>query len=114
MRPWDFARDWEAGWNSHDLERILSHYGEDIVFRSAKAVGLVGQGCLQGKGALRAYWGQALKAQPGLRFEVLDVFEGHEMLVITYRNQRDVLAAETLRFGADGRVVEASACHKQV
>jgi len=107
-----FAAEWETGWNSHDLDRILSHYAPEILFRSAKAAALVGAGDVRGRGALRDYWGRALAAQPDLRFKVVDVFEGHEMIVITYRNHRGVLAAETLRFGAGGLVVEASACHR--
>lgn len=107
-----FAEAWEAAWNSHDLDCILAHYSEDVIFRSHKAVRLVGQGELRGKAALRDYWARALAAQPELSFVVVDVLHGHGMLVITYRNQRDILGAETLRFGADGTVVEASACHK--
>ena len=106
-----FAKEWEDAWNSHDLTRILSHYADDIVFRSQKAMRLVGAGELKGKGPLMAYWAQALEQQPDLRFTVQDVFHGHGMLVISYFNHKGVLAAETLRFGPDGRVVEASACH---
>ncbi len=107
-----FAEAWEAAWNSHDLDRILAHYAQDVTFRSHKAMRLVGTGELHGKSALRDYWGKALAAQPDLSFVVVDVFHGHGMMVITYRNHRDVLAAETLRFGAGGLVVEASACHR--
>ena len=108
-----FAAEWEAAWNAHDLDRIMGHYHPDIVFRSAKAQALVGQGELHGRADLRAYWARALERQPDLTFRVVDVFEGHDMIVITYRNHRDVLAAETLRFDAGGRVVEASACHRR-
>ncbi|MEL6451582.1 MAG: nuclear transport factor 2 family protein [Pseudomonadota bacterium] len=107
-----FAEAWEAAWNSHDLDRILAHYSEDVVFRSQKAMRLVGSGELHGKLALRDYWSRALAAQPDLSFVVVDVLHAHGMLVITYRNHRDVLAAETLRFGPDGLVVEGSACHR--
>ena len=107
-----FARDWKAAWNSHDLDRIVAHHHDDIVFRSAKAQALVGTGVLLGKAALRVYWAKALAKQPDLRFTVTDVFAGHEMLVITYRNHRDVLAAETLRFGQDGLIIDASASHR--
>jgi ketosteroid isomerase-like protein len=106
-----FAIEWEAAWNSHSLDRILAHYSEDVVFRSQKAVQLVGCGELRGKPALREYWSAALAKQPNLSFVVVDVMHGHGMMVITYRNQRNVLAAETLRFGTDGLVIEASACH---
>ncbi len=92
----------------------MSHYHDDIVFRSTKAVALVGRGALCGKAELRAYWAKALANQPELRFTVIDVFTGHEMLVLTYKNHNNVLAAETLRFAADGLVVEASACHRTV
>lgn len=107
-----FAIAWEAAWNSHVLDRILAHYAEDVTFRSQKAMRLVGHGELHGKDALRSYWSRALDAQPDLSFVVVDVLHGHGMMVITYRNQRDILAAETLRFGSNGLVVEASACHK--
>ncbi|MEM6566021.1 MAG: nuclear transport factor 2 family protein [Pseudomonadota bacterium] len=108
-----FVDEWEAAWNAHDLDRILAHYSPDIVFRSRKAMRLIGQGEVRGQDALRAYWSKALETQPDLSFVVVDVFEGHGMLVITYRNQRDAFAAETLRFDLNGLVVEASACHQR-
>lgn len=44
-----FSEDWEAAWNSHDLDRILAHYSPDVIFRSQKAMRLVGQGQLFGQ-----------------------------------------------------------------
>lgn len=108
-----FASDWEAGWNSHDLERILSHYRDDIVFRSRKAVPISGTGEVVGKLALRSYWTSALKRQPDLHFRIQDVFEGHEMLVISYLNHHEILAAETLYFDDRGKVSHAAACHRE-
>lgn len=107
-----FAEEWEAAWNAHDLDRILAHYSVDVVFRSQKAMRLTGRGEVFGRAALRDYWAAALARQPDLSFVVVDVLRGYGMMVITYRNQHDVLAAETLRFGPDGLVVEASACHQ--
>ena len=106
-----FAAAWEQCWNSRDLDRIMSHYRDDVVFRSLKAISITGSGEVRGKPALRAYWAAALEKQPDLRFTVQDVFVGHEMLVITYRNHRAVLAAETLYFDKDGQVFQAAACH---
>lgn len=104
----DFAREWEAAWNSHDLDRILAHYSDDVVFRSRKALVFVGDGETRGKAALRVYWEAALKAQPDLKFEVQHVFGGHKMVVIVFRNHRSQLAAETLQFRDDGLVHLAS------
>jgi ketosteroid isomerase-like protein len=108
-----FAARWEQDWNSHDLDRILGHYRDDIVFRSRKAIPLVGTGEIQGKQALREYWTAALKHQPDLRFHVKDVFEGHDMLIISYINHRQVLATEVLCFDGDGKVFWAAACHRR-
>jgi ketosteroid isomerase-like protein len=106
-----FTDAWERGWNSHDLDIILSHYRDDITFRSKKAIPLTGNGMVLGKQALRAYWAAALDHQPDLKFRVEDVFVGHQTLIIVYRNHRDVLAAETLYFDDTGYVFDASACH---
>lgn len=108
-----FADEWERAWNSHDLNRILCHYTDDVVFRSRKAVALVGAGELHGKAGLKAYWAKALQRQPDLNFSVCSVFNGHNMMVITYRNQHGVLAAETLMFNDEGRAYQASACHAE-
>lgn len=106
-----FAEEWARGWNSHDLDVILSHYRDDVVFRSRKAADLTGCGEVRGKAALRDYWAAALARQPDLAFNVQDVFEGHEMMVISYTNHRGVRAAEVLYFDASGRVYQAGACH---
>ena len=107
-----FAVEWEVAWNSHDIDRILSHYTDDVVFRSRKAIALVGTGEVQGKANLRTYWLAALERQPDLKFSVQHVFKGHEMMVISYENHRGVLAAETLYFARDGLVHHAAACHR--
>ncbi len=29
-----FADDWVTAWNSHDLEKVLSHFDDNVVFTS--------------------------------------------------------------------------------
>jgi len=106
-----FAHSWENGWNTHNLDTIMSHYRDDIVFRSLKAKALVGTGEVHGKQALREYWSAALARQPDLKFTIQEVFEGHDMMVISYLNHRGVLASEVLYFDAAGQVYQAAACH---
>jgi len=107
-----FAIIWEQGWNSHDLDEIMRHYRDDIAFRSLKAIPVIGSGEIHGKQALRGYWAAALERQPDLKFSVQDVFEGYEMVVISYMNHKGILATETLCFDADGMVFQAAACHR--
>jgi ketosteroid isomerase-like protein len=111
--PHAFAAEWIAAWNSHDLERVLSHYSAGIVFLSPVAQTVVGNGRVIGISALRSYWGKALAGRPDLKFELLNVLVGHECLTILYRNHRGQHAAETFEFGADGKVVRSFACYGQ-
>ena len=111
MDALQFAEGWAEGCNSHDLDRILGHYRDDIVFRSNKALALTGRGQIEGIEALRAYWSAALARQSDLRFTVTAVYEGFEMIVIAYDNHRGVRATETLHFDGQGKVWQASACH---
>lgn len=106
-----FARDWIEAWNSHDLQRILSHYADEVVFLSPVAQQRVGNGRLTGVPALRAYWGAGLKAQPTLRFELVDVLVGHGSATLLYRNHKGQTVAETAEFGPTGKVVRAYACY---
>lgn len=107
----EFAHEWQSGWNSHDLEVIMKHYRSDVVFRSRKAMALMGTGEIVGVKNLRTYWSKALKRQPKLRFTIMDVFYGHQMMVISYRNHNNIRAAETLYFDENGHVFQAAACH---
>jgi ketosteroid isomerase-like protein len=78
------AEEWYAAWNDHDLERILSHYSDDVVFVSPFAVEIAGRtdGRLEGKEALRAYFGAALERFPDLKFEPIALMVGIDSLVL--------------------------------
>lgn len=106
-----FAQDWIAAWNSRDLEEILSHYSEDVVFHSPYAAKVTGDGLVTGKAALRSYWRVGLAANPDLRFTREAILGGQEALTIVYRNQRGVQVAETFAFNAEGKVRESFACY---
>src|SRR4051812_41617266 len=53
----EFAQEWVEAWNSHDLERILTHYDEEVVLTSPVALKLLGgDGTVRRKAALRGYF----------------------------------------------------------
>jgi ketosteroid isomerase-like protein len=107
----DFAAEWIAAWNSHDLDRVLSCYRDDVVFLSPFAQKLVGNGRVAGIVALRQYWEQGLANLPNLHFDFIDLRVGHECLTILYSNHRGQKVAETFEFGIDGKVVRSYACY---
>lgn len=106
-----FAAEWIAAWNSHNLDRILSHYADDVVLLSPNAQKLIGNGRVAGMLALRNYWERGLAVQPDLKFEFVDVRVGHQSLTILYRNHRGQQGAESFEFGPDGKVIRSLACY---
>lgn len=101
----EFAQDWIDSWNTHDLERILTHYEEDIVLTSPVALKLQGTATVQGKAALRDYFSRGLEAFPNLRFDLLDILWGTETIVIYYRNNvRGNKTAEVMLLNSTGKI----------
>ena len=108
-----FARDWVKAWNDHDLEGILAHYAEDVVFHSPRILLVTGRAAdsASGKAELRAYWAKALEQSRDLFFEIDQVMAGSDALTILYTNQRQQSVAETFVFGGDGKVVRSIAAY---
>ena len=100
-----FVDSWVRAWNAHDLDEVLSHFADDVVFTSPVAARLIegGDGVVRGKAALRAYWAEGLRRIPDLHFALVDVYVGVDTVVINYRNQRGGLVNEVLTF--DGPLV---------
>src|SRR4051812_32794165 len=96
--PLSFSAGWVAAWNAHDVEAVLAHFHEDVVFTSPTAARVVPEsgGVVRGKQALRAYWTAALRLVPDLHFTMERVYAGVSVLVISYRNQAGGLVDEVL------------------
>ena len=98
--PDAFAEKWSAAWNQRDVEAVLAHFHDDVVFTSPIAAEIVpgSAGVVHGKAALREYWTAALALIPDLHFDVVGVYQGESVLVINYRHQRGGLVNEVLEF----------------
>ncbi len=109
-----FAREWVAAWNDHDLDGVLSHYADGVVFHSPRIAQVMGTGeaHLTGKAALREYWQAALSGASDLFFELDDVLTGSDAITLLYTNHRGQSAAETFIFDADGEICIAVAAYR--
>jgi hypothetical protein len=98
--PDAFAEKWSAAWNQGDVEAVLAHFHDDVVFTSPVAAELAHgtAGVVRGKEALRDYWAAALALMPDLHFDIVGAYQGASVLVINYRNQRGALVNEVLEF----------------
>jgi ketosteroid isomerase-like protein len=105
----EFARRWAAEWNRLDIEAVLSHFHDEVVFSSPKARDTIGMPTVRGKEALRAYWRAALAGVTALRFDVVRVLwdaDSSELAIVYDREvngQRD-RASEVLQFDGAGRI----------
>jgi hypothetical protein len=101
-----FVENWLEAWNRHDLEAVLGHFADEVVFTSPVARQLLAgsDGVIRGKPALRGYFAEGLRRIPDLRFELLGVYVGVGVVVINYKNQKGGLVNEVLVF--DGGLVK--------
>jgi predicted ester cyclase len=111
----EFALDWVDAWNSHDLERILSHYDDEVLLVSPVALKLLsGDGTVRGKAALRQYFLRGLEAFPDLRFDLIDALWGTETIVVYYiNNVRGSKTAEVMLLNPAGKIRQVWANYDQ-
>ena len=106
----EFSKEWIEAWNSHDLDRILSHYSDDFTIESPLALSRLPEtkGIVSGKENVRSYWSIGLSSLPNLRFELLDVLIGVNGLTIYYINTATKRkSAELIMFNEAGKVNNA-------
>lgn len=110
----NFGEAWVRAWNAHDLEEVLSHYDDNIVFYSPfiKKINNDPNGCIRGKENLRAYFSKALVAYPELHFELYHILEGVNSVVLYYKSVNNLLSAEMMVLNEKGLVSEVRAHYK--
>lgn len=109
----NFAEQWIADWNSLDMDRILGHYAEDVVFTSPRAAIRMPhtRGTVRGKEELREYWAPLPAIRPGLKFTLEKVLQTVGGCTILYRDETRLLVAETMLMNDEGKVVRGIVSH---
>ncbi|WP_457596857.1 nuclear transport factor 2 family protein [Hydrogenimonas sp.] len=110
-----FVHEWIDAWNSRDLEKILSHYSDDIEITTPMISITTGneESTLKGKKAIAAYWAKALEKLPDLHFVLLDWTEGVNCVSIYYESVMNLVAIETMWLNDCGKVYRMNACYRK-
>ncbi|MFN8216732.1 MAG: nuclear transport factor 2 family protein [Solirubrobacterales bacterium] len=110
-----FAAEWVGAWNAHDLEAILAHYAEDVVFVSPFVTALLGaeDATVRGRDALREYFARGLAAYPDLHFELHGALAGAGSVAVHYRSVGGREAIEAMEIGAAGLVTRVLAHYSE-
>jgi hypothetical protein len=111
-----FAAKWAEAWNRGDVEAVLEHFHDDVVFTSPTALAVVGKPILRGKAELRAYWTAALGGIGSLHFAVEHILwdpARHELAIIycSTTDGRTKRVSENLQFDEHQLVIAAEVFH---
>ena len=111
------AYKWFDAFNRHDLEQLLSLYHDEAQHFSPKLKVRQPetQGLIRGKGALRAWWKDALERLPTLHYEVVRLTPYEDRVFMEY--VRHVTGEEDLYVGEmldvkNGLIVASSVFHR--
>jgi hypothetical protein len=102
----EFARQWIAAWNAHNLDLIIDHYSDEIVFSSpfVTRIGAGTSGSVRGRAALLEYFRAGLAKFPELSFQLRAVLIGIDTVTILYDSVNGLLAAETMELSDTGQI----------
>lgn len=109
-----FAAEWIACWNSHDLDRIMALYADDVTIDSPTALKVVpeSKGFVAGKEAIRSYWETALKGIPDLEFRLHRLFQGVQGVALHFVNTATgTTGIEVMNFNEAGQVSQILVYH---
>ncbi len=108
-----FAEDWIESWNSHDIERIISHYEEDLEFKSPLIVERYSdtEGTIYKREKLKEYFLIGLTKNPALEFKLEQVLLGVNCLTLYYQNARGGHTAELFEFNKNNKVIRSVSCY---
>ncbi|MDO8953334.1 MAG: nuclear transport factor 2 family protein [Gammaproteobacteria bacterium] len=110
-QAWEFAHEWLDAWNKHDIDLIMRHYDNSIEFCSPIVQKVLGiqDGIVKGNQNLRDYFSRQLKAFPTLQFQLLDVFASPKSIVLYYKINRGLMAAECMILNAEMKAIQVFA-----
>lgn len=109
-----FAAEWIACWNSHDMDRIMALYADDVTIDSPTALKVVPEsnGFIAGKESIRSYWQTAMKGIPDLEFRLLRVFQGVHGVALNFVNTTaGITVTEVMNFNEAGKVSQVLVYH---
>lgn len=103
-----FADKWISAWNNGDIEKIMDHYADDVIFSSPFILKnqINNKGTIQGKTGLRIYFERALSKNPDLHFDLKHIMVGIKSITFIYIRKQTMLASETMILNDEGLITE--------
>ena len=102
------ANAWIAAWNSGDINSLLDHYAENVVFYSSAATRRwnIADGKLNGKTALENHFRKAFEEIPGMNLDFKHFLIGNDGVLLVYKRETGRMSADFVLFNEEGKVKE--------
>lgn len=99
------AEDWITAWNAHDLDRIMSHYADDIEFEANTVVKRWNKpdGKLRGIAELREHFKLGLSLAPQIRFTFEQIFSVPSGYAVLYHRDNGNQVIEVVELNEAGK-----------
>jgi steroid delta-isomerase-like uncharacterized protein len=116
MTTLQIARAWLDAFNAHDVDALVALYADECTHTSPKIRMLHPEsgGQLVGKAALSAWWRDANRRLPNLRYEATAILADDTRAIIEYTrhapNEAPLPVAETFEV-RDGKIVASRVYH---
>jgi len=103
-----FAHEWIAAWNKHDIDAILSHYTDNVLFYSPfiPLLKFNDTGVITSKEDLKKYFEIGLKNFPDLYFDLHEYFVGTNTVVLYYTSVNGRKALEVFELNEAGKATK--------
>jgi len=103
--------DWIDSWNRHDLDGIMTHYADPVVFEANTVVSRWNRpdGRLHGVVELRKHFQRGLDLAPALHFELEDVFTAPSGYAALYRRDNGNRVLDVVELDEQGKAIQVKA-----
>jgi hypothetical protein len=109
------ALEWLDDWNNRNLEKVMTHYADDVKFYSSTVIRRWNEveGKLEGKVAVERHFRKGLEEMPDIHFEFLSILYGIESIILFYKRETGILAADFVMFNKEGKVKEVRTYYEE-
>lgn len=111
-----FAAAWIESWNRHDLDDIMAHYADDVVFEANTVVKRWNRpdGQLRGTQELREHFRRGLELAPALHFQLESVLTAPSGYAALYRRDNGNRVLDVVELNAANKASRVKAYYMEM
>jgi ketosteroid isomerase-like protein len=109
------ATEWIESWNRHDLESIMAHYADDVVFEANTVVKRWNRpdGKLRSAQELREHFRRGLELAPALHFELEAVMTAPSGYAALYHRDNGNRVIDVVELNAANKAIRVKAYYME-